>query len=141
MTKRKDKGIYVLIIRCDKEQSIEVGALGKVSFKPGFYAYIGSAMNGLEGRIKRHLSPPGKKKRHWHIDYLLEKGKVVDVFFKVIGKKNECEVANKLKNSREGIPGFGCSDCKCKSHLIFSKRKKVIVEVLKSAGFVSYIDR
>jgi len=139
--KRKDKGIYVLIIRCDKEHSIKVGALGKVHFKPGYYSYIGSAMNGLEERIKRHLSPPSKKKRHWHIDYLLEKSEVVIVFYRVIDKKDECKVASLLRKSGEEVLGFGCSDCKCKSHLIFSKRKKEIVEVLKSASFVSYIER
>ena len=40
-----------------------------MSFKKGCYGYMGSALNGLEQRVRRHLST--QKKLHWHVDYLL----------------------------------------------------------------------
>ena len=59
-----------------------------------------------------------KKKRHWHIDYLLanKNVEIVDVRIKETGKKEECETALNLKGER--VIGFGCSDCRCSSHLI-----------------------
>lgn len=72
------KGTYALIVELKEEEEIEVGRLGVLSFKRGYYAYIGSAMGGLDGRIGRHLRKD--KNKHWHIDYLLEKGAVRTVF-------------------------------------------------------------
>ncbi|MCJ7761950.1 hypothetical protein MUP38_00660, partial [Candidatus Bathyarchaeota archaeon] len=47
------KGVYVLIIRVDKDTGVNVGDLGKLTFEKGLYAYVGSAQNNLEQRIKR----------------------------------------------------------------------------------------
>jgi Uri superfamily endonuclease len=63
------KGIYTLIIRLDDDVSVNIGALGKVSFGKGLYIYVGSAQTNLEQRVKRHLR---KEKRLFsHVDYLL----------------------------------------------------------------------
>ena len=63
------KGIYVLIIQVSNDVAVQVGALGKLTFTKGLYAYVGSAQVNLEKRVGRHL---GKEKRKfWHIDYLL----------------------------------------------------------------------
>lgn len=112
------KGIYVLIISVDKDVSVNVGALGKISFKKGLYAYVGSAQNSLEKRVKRHFKKV--KRRFWHIDYLLARKNVgiVKVFYKEAGKTEECKTAKELSKTGEPITGFGSSDCKCKSHLI-----------------------
>ena len=69
------KGIYTLLIKLDKPQAITIGKLGSVSFPAGYYAYVGSALNGLESRIVRHLKK--EKSFHWHIDYFLQKARVV----------------------------------------------------------------
>lgn len=64
------KGSYCLIINVEKDTKIKIGKkLGIINFKKGCYVYVGSAMNSLESRVKRHLSD--NKKKHWHIDYLL----------------------------------------------------------------------
>ena len=47
-----------------KEGKIRIGSLGKITFKKGFYAYVGSAMNNLEKRVQRHLR---KKKNFYHL--------------------------------------------------------------------------
>lgn len=112
------KGIYVLIIAIDRNISVNIGALGKLSLEKGLYAYVGSAQNNLEEPIKRHLRT--EKAKFWHIDYLLGNSpvKVVKVFYKRAGKPNECKIATQLAKKGSPIRGFGSSDCKCESHLI-----------------------
>ena len=111
------KGVYVLVVSVGKDISVNVGALGSVLFEKGLYAYVGSAQNGLEKRVERHLSKA--KRRFWHIDYLLESDavKVVEVFYKKAGKAEECRIAEKLGEGGVAVKDFGCSDCSCISHL------------------------
>jgi Uri superfamily endonuclease len=127
------KGSYVLLIEVDKVKRIKIGRLGNKEFRPGFYAYVGSAMSGLEGRIKRHLS--SIKKVFWHIDYLLKDAEVVEVFQLESDKRIECEIAVRLSKRLPGIRGFGCSDCRCPSHLFFSagrqELEKYILDAMK----------
>jgi Uri superfamily endonuclease len=54
------KGTYCLIIQLRDDTIIEVGKKGSINFKKGYYVYVGSALNSLETRLKRHLS--SKKK-------------------------------------------------------------------------------
>lgn len=110
------KGIYLLYIEISKDIKQTIGALGEIEFKKGSYVYIGSAQNNLNKRVQRHLSQ--NKKLHWHIDYLLQNSnvKIVDVYFKEADKQHECLTANSLKG--KPVKNFGCSDCKCESHLI-----------------------
>jgi Uri superfamily endonuclease len=111
------KGIYVLIIAIDKNISVDAGVLGNLNFEKGLYAYVGSAQNNLEERVKRHLRT--EKKKFWHIDYLLDNSpvKIVQVFFKRAGKPKECKIAKELAKKGFPIRGFGSSDCNCESHL------------------------
>jgi Uri superfamily endonuclease len=111
------KGIYVLIIQLSSDVTVQVGALGKLTFKKGLYAYVGSAQNNLEKRVSRHLRK--EKRKFWHIDYLLddEATKVIAVFHKQADKTEECAVAKAIGEKGEAVVGFGASDCSCKSHL------------------------
>jgi Uri superfamily endonuclease len=115
------KGIYVLTIQVRETISPKIGALGKVTFPAGLYAYVGSAQNNLELRVARHLRK--EKKTFWHIDYLLndEAAKINGVFFKEGLKTEECNVASLLAKRSEPIYEFGSSDCNCKSHLFRAK--------------------
>jgi Uri superfamily endonuclease len=111
------KGIYVLIIQVSSDVVVQVGALGKLTFKKGVYAYVGSAQNNLEKRVRRHLRK--EKRKFWHIDYLLDNdaAKVIAVFHKQVDKAEECVVAKTIGERDEAVAGFGSSDCNCKSHL------------------------
>ena len=115
------KGSYILIIENKINQNISIGKLGNIFFKKGFYIYVGSAMNSLEGRITRHKR--SEKKNHWHIDYLLKKTNTVDIYYKQSENKEECKIAKEFSKEFEIIPSFGCSDCRCNSHLFFGKLK------------------
>ena len=119
------KGTYVLIIENHADTEIEIGKIGCIAFKKGFYAYVGSALSGLERRIERHLRDVGNnKKLHWHIDYFLASPRVEvkEVVFAETEARKECEIAANLsmRLELESIARFGCSDCSCKSHLFFS---------------------
>jgi len=111
------KGIYVLIIQINKTIRPKIGALGELTFPAGLYAYVGSAQNNLELRVKRHKRR--EKRLFWHIDYLLnnEAAKIIDIYYRQDGKTVECHIASLLAENGEPITGFGCSDCRCTSHL------------------------
>jgi Uri superfamily endonuclease len=128
------KGNYILLLELAESQTITVGKAGTTGFSRGYYAYVGSAMNGLEGRVKRHLRK--EKKRHWHIDYLLDKAVVRDVITCPAERKIECDVARILERLYSPVPGFGASDCRCGSHLFYSsgEMKGEIEAALAAAG-------
>ena len=124
------KGVYVLIIQVGEDTEVDVGALGRIAFRKGLYAYVGSAQTNLEKRINRHLRK--KKRKFWHIDYLLDNNaiKIANVFFKQATKAEECRIAKVIGERGEPIADFGCSDCKCKSHLFQLKNYGFLQEVL-----------
>ena len=114
------KGVYVLIIMLQANVRLRIGSLGECTFSAGLYAYVGSAQINLEKRVARHLRK--EKRLFWHIDHLLDNraAKVICVYFKAGTKAEECRLANLLKANSKEISGFGCSDCKCSSHLFFA---------------------
>jgi len=88
------KGIYVLIIQLDAEVKIRVGALGTIAFLAGTYAYVGSAQNSIEQRVRRNLRK--EKKLFCHIDYLLadKAANVTQVYYVAGDKACECNIAS-----------------------------------------------
>lgn len=123
------KGIYILLIKIDKNREIEIGSLGKINFDKGIYSYIGSAQNNLEKRIQRHKVK--NKKLKWHIDYLLKNKyvKILKIYYKKAGREEECKIAKMLSKTEIPISKFGCSDCDCKSHLFKIKNLKNILNL------------
>ena len=113
------KGTYCLVIFLEEPATIQVGRLGLMEFRPGHYVYVGSALSGLEGRIRRHLSTGNaSKKRFWHIDYLLEHGAITGIRKIISPERLECSIARKVGALSEApVKGFGCSDCSCETHL------------------------
>jgi len=111
------KGAYLLVMELPQDTTVLVGKQGLIHFQKGCYAYVGSAFNGVEQRVRRHLRK--QKKKHWHIDYLLPYTRVIEVFYKESTQKEECTIAGLFEGAFSGIPGFGCSDCPCASHLFY----------------------
>jgi len=58
-------------LHLDRDTVLEIGRLGKISFRAGCYIYIGRARRNLRQRISRHLRGGGPLR--WHIDYLRRK--------------------------------------------------------------------
>lgn len=115
------KGAYCLCISVDDEIEVEVGALGLLGFPTGRYIYVGSALSGLDARVNRHVktSRGVHKAIRWHIDYLLKEPGVGigSVYVKQTDRKIECALAGEVARRGEPVKGFGCSDCRCVSHL------------------------
>ena len=122
--KKSDKGAYILEFRIDKPLEIEVGNLGTIVFQPGWYYYVGSAMNGLKARLQRHIDGTGRV--HWHIDYLRRKIPPARVWYIVTTKYVERDIVKLVMSKcKTGVKGFGCSDDPAsKTHLFFSRRRQ-----------------
>ncbi|MBL7184044.1 MAG: GIY-YIG nuclease family protein [Anaerolineae bacterium] len=125
------KGTYALVLRLACQAEIAIGRLGTFTFPAGYYLYVGSALGtgGLEARLARHRRRD--KKLRWHIDYLLEHAQLVEVWSAVSTDKLEClwaQAARELPGGEIPVPGFGSSDCRCPSHLIYLARKPTCEE-------------
>jgi len=119
---RKNTGIYLIIITFLKRKSVSVGSLGTIDFAPGFYVYTGSAKSILAGRVGRHVRK--RKTKRWHIDYLVAEADGVQALPVYTGHDLECPAALGVAELAEKpIPGFGCSDCRCESHLHYFKNR------------------
>jgi Uri superfamily endonuclease len=117
------KGIYQLLIYLPENVSIAIGKKGEWRFPKGYYIYTGSARNGLEKRVERHLQKD--KKHFWHIDYLLDFASIKKVYFFTNSKLEECALNVKMLKEPEAkiiMPKFGSSDCGCPAHLVFFEK-------------------
>lgn len=118
-----DSGLYQLVIWLRKDQVGRVGGLGRFLFPMGYYVYTGSARRRLESRIARHLRK--KKRVRWHIDYLLKRGKIIEIKRYANSNLTECGLngrTEELPGSRVIAPRFGSSDCRCLTHLLYFRR-------------------
>ncbi|MDR1429858.1 MAG: DNA/RNA nuclease SfsA [Spirochaetaceae bacterium] len=117
----ENRGSYLVMLHLKRKTAITAGSLGKLSLKPGWYVYSGSALQNLRQRLSRHLRKTNKTK-HWHIDYLVPRGTGLKGFPIASRRSLECDLAAELKKAGgRGIPGFGASDCRnsCGSHLFY----------------------
>ncbi|MEW6565024.1 MAG: DNA/RNA nuclease SfsA [Spirochaetota bacterium] len=115
----ENRGSYLLVLELPDSVQVDVGSLGPVAFKAGWYVYSGSAQKNLTQRIGRHLRHV-RKQPHWHLDYLTpHAGKIVGL--PIASYENlECELAAELeKIGGTGVPRFGSTDCSCGSHLFY----------------------
>ena len=112
----EDRGSYLILYYLPRRRLIEIGGLGEVSFRQGYYLYVGSAMKSLTKRVERHRRI--RKKLHWHID-AFSAGADFRASLPVRSEDDlECDLASAVQTLSEwSIPGFGCSDCSCPSHL------------------------
>jgi Uri superfamily endonuclease len=134
-----NSGAYVLILELTGVITLTIGALGEYEFKRGYYAYIGSALgsNGFN-RVLRHIrvSEGSNQTRKWHIDYLSSVSKIIEVHKVFTLERVECTISTAIFNSLgvSSMKGFGCSDCKCLSHLYYSENlaeiKEVVIKVM-----------
>lgn len=138
MPKNIRKGTYVLFLTLPEDLTVDTGSLGEVFYEAGEYCYTGSAMNGLEQRLSRHMSP--EKKIRWHIDRLTVKA-VYMVAYVSEGKGcvPECSMADTAMKIGliPYVKGFGSSDCGCPAHLfrVLPGKREVLVSALGLSPF------
>ena len=122
-----EPGIYTLILSLPGSEQIAVGSLGGIHFPKGFYSYTGSARGpgGLK-RLDRHAAVMAGKSRtrKWHIDYLLPRCQWLQEVVTRTDLDLECSIARSIGERLVSVPRFGCSDCRCASHLHYSEREE-----------------
>ncbi|MFB3884529.1 MAG: DNA/RNA nuclease SfsA [Thermodesulfobacteriota bacterium] len=112
----KDRGSYLVVLHLKRRSNIRIGKVGKVSFRKGFYVYVGSAMANLSKRMERHRHL--RKQHHWHIDDLRDIADFHSILAIRSSVRLECEIAKAFSKIAEWtIPGFGSTDCHCETHL------------------------
>ncbi|MEB3860754.1 MAG: DUF123 domain-containing protein [Desulfurococcales archaeon] len=104
-------GYYILLLCIEESLNVEYGGRSTV-LEPGLYAYIGSALNSLEARVRRHLSPV--KRIRWHIDKVTSSPHARPV--KVLACRTRargleaCIVSRLTAKGYNGPPRFGSTD-------------------------------
>jgi len=119
-------GTYLLLAQLGHEVTIRVGKLGTFDLAGGWYAYAGSALGpgGLRARLARHAR--ADKRLHWHVDYLLQHALLDAVWQAACPARLECAwtvAILSLPGAQAPVPGFGASDCRCATHLVFLPRR------------------
>lgn len=130
-----DRGTYVVKLKIKKSMEVIVGSLGKVKFEPGIYVYVGSAMNSISERIKRHARK--SKKLHWHLDYLtiVPEVEIIGVYA-FYDKRIEEGVSFEFSQRYRSVKKFGASDMKQVNSNLYIVDENVD-EFIKSLGGVS----
>jgi Uri superfamily endonuclease len=136
------KGVYCLIFK-NQTCKIEVGKKGEFSFDSGFHIYVGSALGsgGLK-RVTRHIKISRNKDRNprWHVDYLhLNPAfRLVSVVYAFTSERLECTLARRIGGNF--VYDFGCTDCKCNSHLFYRTTNPLleINEAFESLGLNAF---
>ena len=121
------KGIYTLILSLAVPKDIRIGALGVITFQPGYYIYAGSALgSGGLSRVSRHIRfyRERYRKAKWHIDYLMEEAVLEKTVCAETDLRLECVLASRIGG--DSVLRFGCSDCDCASHLFYRKEEPTI---------------
>ena len=136
----KRKGTYVLEMTLDTDADLDIGALGTLHFPRGTYCYVGSAMGGLDQRLSRHVSMD--KKIRWHIDRLTMVASSVYAHESSPDPIPECHLAHlaEAAGMEPVFPGFGCSDCRCTTHL-FRVTGEVLERFLEDSGLTTTYSR
>lgn len=112
----RDEGAYLLVLEMARSRRVDVGGLGGIAFRKGYYVYAGSARTALEKRLERHLRR--RKRFHWHIDFLRDAADTCTALPVRASEDLEHDLAESLGKLAEwSIPRFGASDCRCATHL------------------------
>jgi len=126
------RGTYLLGMWLDEKVRLAVGRLGRFAFPPGYYVYAGSAQGpgGLSARLARHRRR--EKRLHWHVDYLLARARLVEVWTAVSDQRLECTWAQAMMGMTGAqvlIPRFGASDCRCPAHLVHFPQPPEVAQI------------
>lgn len=118
----RNRGTYVLMLALQSSCALTIGKARRCLLQAGGYAYVGSALGsgGLGARLRHHLRP--LRRPHWHIDYLRRVAVVGAVWWSADERRREHEWATlllRLPGAGGIVPGFGASDCRCRSHLVY----------------------
>jgi len=129
-------GTYALIFSASRARQLQIGKLGRLLVKPGFYIYVGSAFGpgGLKARLAHHRKP--SRRPHWHVDYLTPFVHLIECWHTCGPVRREhqwAEILSTTAGTSTPLSGFGSSDCRCRSHLFYSASKPNLTLFRRSA--------
>ena len=127
------KGSYFLVIRLDEGKRIRTKGRS-FELKPGYYVYVGSAMNSLEKRIERHFRR--EKKMHWHIDFFLAEAELLRAYLVPSAERLEETLSMEVSRVGEPVGGFGAGDVRVNTNLyrFEGEPDTFLIEILKKLG-------
>ena len=131
-------GTYGLMMYLPAFQALTVGRLGTHRFNRGWYIYVGSARGpgGVAARLRHHLGICATP--HWHLDYLRPWTRPRLAWAAACTREHQWAAClGALPAAVIPLAGFGASDCRCTSHLIYFPRRpqrQLIQSVLHGAG-------
>ena len=129
-------GTYALLLRSHVKARTQIGRWGNLNIEPGYYIYFGSAFGpgGVLARVLRHCREA--KSKHWHIDYLREFVTPISAWYSYGPDRLEHRWAQAMADMTGMTPikGFGCSDCKCQTHLFFTKIEPDLARFTRAVG-------
>jgi len=137
------RGTYIVVLKSEQPNTVQIGKLGLLGIHKGYYVYIGSAMGpgGVMARLRHHRKI--SQRPHWHLDYLRAQMEFYQAYALFSLERKECECANLMSKSEiasEPINGFGSSDCHCRTHLFyFSSHTKMVTAIsrISEAGRIN----
>jgi Uri superfamily endonuclease len=120
---QREPGTYALLMHGAGGSCLQIGRLGRLHLRPGFYVYVGSAFGpgGLPARLRHHLEPSCRRP-HWHIDYLRPATRLLEVWYshdRMLQEHAWAAGIRRMRSASTPLAGFGSSDCRCPSHLSF----------------------
>jgi Uri superfamily endonuclease len=132
-------GSYCLLLFLQRKTTVIVGKLGDIDFKKGYYLYMGSAFGpgGLQARLQRHMADT--KSLRWHIDYLRTEAVIRAIWMERGGQNMEHQWARYLLAQGAlcfPVEHFGSSDCRCRSHLFYFKKRPCFETILPTSNLV-----
>lgn len=130
-----ETGTYALVLESRSWQKVQIGRWREIEIQPGYYVYIGSAFGpgGVQARVARHFRTD--KKQHWHIDFLRAQLTPLGAWVSHGLGRLEHSWAGTLAGLGGFTPvaGFGCSDCRCHSHLFHTHELGNLASLLGEA--------
>jgi Uri superfamily endonuclease len=121
-------GTYALLLWSAAHRRIQVGRLGAIQLRRGWYVYVGSARGpgGVRARLAHHLRVA--RRPHWHVDYLRRHAAIREIWTSYDARADEHRWARVLaaaEGAQAPCAGFGSSDCSCGNHLFFFRQRPV----------------
>ena len=113
-------GTYALLLSAASDELVQIGRLGQLHVRAGFYVYVGSAFGpgGVRAHLAHHCRPAARP--HWHIDYLRVAAHIITIWYTYDTLRREhqwAEVLQRACGASIPLQRFGASDCTCASHL------------------------
>ncbi len=133
---KSESGTYALILQSRQETKVQIGRWRQIDVEQGYYVYVGSAFGpgGVRSRVARHYR--SDKPLRWHIDYLREHLMPLAAWYSHEPDRLEHRWAHVFSTMGDMVPieGFGCSDCKCHTHLFRTSEPPDLVRFSRTAG-------